>query len=49
MSGATPALQLSYLLPVTAQADPNITLGTSAEGVILVGQTDVSHTSKPFM
>ncbi|XP_042864581.1 zinc finger protein 236-like isoform X2 [Penaeus japonicus] len=49
MSGATPALQLSYLLPVTAPADPNITLGTSAEGVILVGQTEVSHTAKPFM
>ncbi|XP_037782509.1 uncharacterized threonine-rich GPI-anchored glycoprotein PJ4664.02-like [Penaeus monodon] len=49
MSGATPALQLSYILPVTAPADPNITLGTSAEGVILVGQTEVSHTPKPFM
>ncbi|KAG7172889.1 serine-rich adhesin for platelets-like [Homarus americanus] len=49
IGGTPPALQLGYLLPITAPPDPTITLTSSTDGVILVGQTQVSHTSKPFL
>lgn len=48
IGGTAPALQLGYLLPITAPADPSIAL-TSTDGVILVGQPEVPHTSKPFL
>nr|XP_045604201.1 uncharacterized threonine-rich GPI-anchored glycoprotein PJ4664.02-like [Procambarus clarkii]XP_045604202.1 uncharacterized threonine-rich GPI-anchored glycoprotein PJ4664.02-like [Procambarus clarkii]XP_045604203.1 uncharacterized threonine-rich GPI-anchored glycoprotein PJ4664.02-like [Procambarus clarkii]XP_045604204.1 uncharacterized threonine-rich GPI-anchored glycoprotein PJ4664.02-like [Procambarus clarkii] len=49
IGGTGPALQLGYLLPMTAPTDPTIALTSSTDGVILVSQPQVPHTSKPFL
>lgn len=48
IGGTTPTLQLGYLLPITAPPEPTIALTSSTDGVILVGQSEVSNASKTF-